>query len=93
MRGVDDAQLHRRVRPAGDRGAHVCGQHTHQDGGVEHELSHLGCLLLEDLGDEVVGEACAADLNRPRQPGRIRGPAQGQRCHLQNSRPSLASLV
>jgi hypothetical protein len=39
--GIDSAQQRRRVLPSGDRGARVCGQHPHQDGGVEHELGQL----------------------------------------------------
>ena len=37
--------------------------------------------------------ACAADLERPLQPRRIRGSAQGQRRHLQHRRPPLAALM
>ena len=87
------AQQRRRVLPSGDRGARVRGQHPDQDGGVEHELGHLRRLLLEDLGDEVVGDRMAADLQHPRQPRRIRGAAQGQRRHLQGRGPPLASLM
>jgi hypothetical protein len=44
-------------------------------------------------GDEVVGDGLAADLQHPGQPRRIGGSAQGQRRHLQDGGPSLASLV
>ena len=91
--GVDSAQQRRRVLPSGDRGACVRGHRPRQDGGVEHELGQLRRLLLEDLGDEVVGDGLAADLQRPRQPRRIRGSAQGQRRHLQDRGPTLASLM
>ena len=91
--GIDAAQQRRRVLPSGDRGARVRGQFPGQDGGVEHELGQLGRLLVEHLGDEVVGEVLAADLQHPRQPRRVGGPAQGQRRHLQDRGPPLAPLV
>ena len=91
--GIDAAQQRRRVLPSGDRRARVRGQHPRQDGGVEHELGQLRRLLLEHLGDEVVGGVLAADLQHPRQPRRVRGPAQGQRRHLHDRGPPLASLM
>ena len=50
-------------------------------------------MLLENLGNEVVGDGLAADLQHPRQPRRIRGSAQRQRRHLQDRRPALALLM
>ena len=64
-----------------------------EDGCVQHEPGHLGRLLVEDLGDEVLGDRLAADLERPFQPLRIRGAAQGQRGHLQHRGPALAALM
>ena len=92
VRGADRAQQRRRVLPSGDRGARLHGQHP-EDGGVEHELGHLGRLLVEDFGDEVLGDRLPADLEHPLQPRRIRGSAQGQRRHLQHRRPPLAALM
>ena len=93
MRGINGAQQRRRVLPSGDRSARVRGQHPYQDGGVEHELGHLGRLLVEDLGDEVRRDRMAADIQHPGQPRRIRGAPQGQRRHLQDRGPPLASLM
>ena len=67
---VDAAQQRGRVLAPGDGGARVGGQLA-QDGGVQHEPGHLGGLLIEDLGGEVLGDLVAADLQRPPGPRRI----------------------
>ena len=89
---VDAAQQRRRVLPAGDRRARARGQLA-KDRRVQHELDHLRRLLLEDLGDEVLGDRVAADVQRPRHPRRVPGAAQRQRRHLQRRGPPLAALV
>jgi len=61
MGRIDAAQQRRRVPPRRDGHTRVRGQLA-QDGGVQHELGHFGWLLLEDLGDEELGDLMAADI-------------------------------
>jgi hypothetical protein len=71
--------------------AHTSAVSSPRDGGIKHELGQLRRLLLENLGDEVVGDVLAPDFQRPRPPRWIRGSSQGRRRHLQSRRPPLAS--
>ena len=89
---VDAAQPRRGVLPAADGRTGVRGQLA-QEGRVQHEPGHLGWLLLQHLGDEVLGDGVAADLKGSRRPGRVAGAAQGQRGHLQRRGPSLAAFM
>jgi len=55
---------------------------------VQHEPGHRGRLLIEDLGDEVLRDRLAADLQCAFQPGPVGRSAQGQRCHLHDCGPA-----
>src|SRR6185312_13806037 len=48
VRGLNGTQQRRRIRPAGDGSARIHGQNP-ENRRVQHELSHLGRLLIEDL--------------------------------------------
>ena len=89
---LDAAQQRRRVLPAGHRGAGISGQLV-QDRGLQHEGRHLRWLLFQDFTDEVLGDRMAADIQRTRDLGRVLGPAERQRGHLQRRDPSLTSPV